>query len=232
MASGNHQNSESSLLRRLFPLRPGWLILWASLYLAIIIGGLLAPPFSLLMSFIRVGSIFSCFVYALLHSGKDHLLVVALFFTFCSDCILAVNNLSVAGVILFAVAQITHFIRLSRNTNYVRTYFFVILAILASMIFVPPEYSLIVCGSAYALTLLANVFLAWRWQRLKPSTASACALLGFVLFAACDLNVAASYGCVIGVLPFAVKGFADYIAWIFYLPSQVALAHTAQTVIK
>lgn len=200
-----------------------WLAVWAAIYLTIIIVGLFFPLSPILTS-VKLLGIFLCLIFAVANFKNDSLLLVALLFTVCADVLLANNNLSTSGVMVFAMAQLAHFVRLSHNGKHVKRFFYFAIVVLAATILFPPEYKIIVYGAIYAITLLSNLALSFRWARSNPSFHSFAALIGFALFLACDVHVFASYLTVVGVLPLEIKRYADYMAWIFYYPSQIAIS--------
>lgn len=205
----------------------GWLITWAAIYLCIILVGLFFP-FSPVLTTVKLVGIFLCLVFAVVNFRDDALLLAALFFTVCADVLLANNNLSTSGVMVFAMAQLAHFVRLGQNGRYTKYYFYGAILILAASILMPPEHKIVVYGAVYALTLLSNLALSFRWAQAEPGFHSLAALAGFALFLACDVHVLTSYLTVIGVLPIELKAYADYMAWIFYYPSQLCVAASSK----
>lgn len=205
----------------------GWLFTWLAIYVAILVLGFFFPG-STLLTFVKLLGIFLCLVFAVINFRSDLLLLAALLFTVCADVLLALNNLSTSGVMVFAMAQLAHFVRLSHNGRHVKRYFYFALVVLSATILLPPDLKILVYAGVYAVTLLCNVALSFRWAKARPSLHSLAALAGFALFAACDIHVAVSYATVIGVLPLELKPFADYMAWFFYYPSQLCISASSR----
>lgn len=201
----------------------GWLAAWGAIYATIIIVGLFWP-LSPVLTMVKLLGIFLCLIFAVVNFRSDLLLLAALLFTVCADVLLAINNLSTSGVMVFAMAQLAHFVRLSHNGRHTKRYFYFALAVLAGTILLPPHLKIVAYGAVYACTLLCNLALAFRWSRQQPGFRSSMALIGFALFLACDLHVLTSYCTVIGLLPLELKPFADYMSWVFYYPSQVCVS--------
>ena len=205
----------------------GWILVWVVIYGTIWLVGLVWP-LSPLLTTVKLLGIFLCLIFAVVNFRNDLLLLAALLFTVCADVLLANNNLSTSGMMVFAMAQLTHFVRLSHNGRHVKRYFYVALAAVAGTILLPPDLKLVAYGAVYAVTLLCNLALAFRWAQSEPGFHSLAALAGFALFLACDAHVLVSYCTVIGILPLELKPFADYMSWVFYYPSQVCLSASSK----
>lgn len=200
-----------------------WLAVWALIYATILTIGLLAPDSEILTS-VKLLGIFLCLIFAVVNFKNDYLLLAALLFTVCADVLLANNNLSTSGVMVFAMAQLAHFVRLSHNGKYIKRYFYFALLVLSLSILLPPDLKIIIYGAVYAVTLLSNLALSFRWAKEDPGFYAFAAVAGFALFLACDFHVLTSYLTVVGVLPFEIKAYADYMAWLFYYPSQLCVS--------
>lgn len=208
-----------------------WITLWSVLYLSFLVLGLIFPD-SLIVSIIKLAGIFLCVLFVLIQFKGDRLIQLAFLCTLAADLVLAADNTAATGVLVFCGAQLAHFMRLNRNGVAARIWLVIALVILVVGALIPPEIGIFFYAAVYAGTLLSNLILAIDWYRRDHSFYSLAALLGFILFIACDLNVAASYGTVIGIFPAAVQGFANYASWVFYFPSQILLAHSSRSMVK
>ena len=93
-----------------------WLTLWSIMFAYFffvgflnLIFGHLVPDFLLaIATFVKVSTILTCLIYTSFFAPKDYLLKAALLFTFTADVILALDNISPFGVILFCFAQYFH----------------------------------------------------------------------------------------------------------------------------
>lgn len=216
--------------KRHFPIRRPWLIAWSIIYAIIIIFGLIFPK-SFVLSAIKITSIFLCFVYVATSFPNDRLLILALFLTCLADTFLAFNNVSLVGLIIFVAAQVTHLIRFDFERYREALILFSVTAF--SMItlvlifqFTTPLY--VVCAF-YGVTLTLNLIAAWRWHSDQPKNPHAlCALIGFLLFCACDICVGASYLSSVGLLSATLYLPANYLVWCFYYPSQIFISNSAK----
>lgn len=189
-------------------------------------------PGALIVTLLKVGSIFLCFLFVAIRNRKDWLLLLALFLTFAADVILAINNVEISGIIVFCLAQSLHFVRLSRNAlKGMIIYTLVIIAILIVNFFYKTNFIYVVAG-VYALFLITNLILAFNSLKRTDSLQAKCAFLGFVLFLICDLCVATSYLSLTGVFPSFLYNLANYCAWLFYLPAQVFLSNSSKTMVQ
>lgn len=195
-----------------------------------IVFGLLAPKHDLLILF-RVGSIVLCLIYAARTFPKDFLLILAMFTTCISDIILALNNISEFGLIVFFATQIIHLLRLA-GAQYKRPILaFAGLAgalIILDLIFALVPLLFLVVG-LYAIAITLNVLAAYRWHRTAPLNLRALfAFLGFILFACCDLMTCVSYLSFTAVLPAFLYIPANFFAWFFYYPSQLFISNSGK----
>ena len=94
-----------------------WLTLWTSMFayfflvgiLNLFFGSRLIPDFLLtIATFTKVSTILTCLIYTSFFAPKDYLLRAALLFTFAADVVLAIDNISPFGLILFCFAQYFH----------------------------------------------------------------------------------------------------------------------------
>lgn len=226
---------ESSSLKTFFrrPALRVWLIIWIIIYSLIIILGSTVQNNDLL-TIIKLGGIILCFVYALRVYPQDHLLHIAMFTTSIADLILAVHNTSEVGIIVFLITQIIHHIRLNdRKISLPLIIFMIIAAICISLSFwlqiIPPIF---VISAFYAIAILSNVYLAWRWhQRQAKNWHASSALFGFILFACCDSCTVISYFSLTGALPALFYALANFFAWFFYYPSQILVSNSSKCAI-
>ena len=94
-----------------------WLTLWFIMFayfflvgfLNLVFGSHLIPDFLLtIATFVKVSTILTCLIYTAFFAPQDYLLKAALLFTFTADVILAIDNISPFGIILFCFAQYFH----------------------------------------------------------------------------------------------------------------------------
>lgn len=207
-----------------------WPAIWAWIFLAIVVLGL-ATPHNFTLTFIKIGGIFLCFVYALRIFPKDHLLQLALLVTFCADIILAVNNTAEAGVLVFLVAQILHTMRLEGKNYITQIISFAGLAVVTMIInlvwqVIPMMY--LICGF-YIVAIVTNIYVSWRWWRQNPQNLQAfCGFLGFLLFLCCDACTGISYLSLNQMFPAFLYAPANFFAWFFYYPSQILVSNSSK----
>ena len=208
-----------------------WLVVWGIIYATILASNFIDPR-ATWTSGIKILGIFLCFIYVILEKQKDKTLALAIGLTFLADLILLVNNTSLAGVVAFCMAQFAHMVRMSKiKMKTFITYMIFMLGVffLAVQAKIDTMYAV---GFVYAVTLFANIILAIKWQRKTGETIAKFAVVGFLLFMACDICVATSYLSLTGVLPFILYMPANYLAWVFYYPSQIFISNSAETVIQ
>jgi hypothetical protein len=193
------------------------------------------------VTILKYTGIMLSFIYARKKFPKDHILHIALGFTLLADTILTFNSVSIFGVLAFCFAQYFHIARFAKikpEAFIAWTIFVFSLIILGWYCEIPDMY---VLAFIYMLSLSANIILTHRWwkhvqNKKKPNdteiVASTSAMFGFILFAACDTNVALSYLSVTGVLPIFVARYANFFAWFFYYPSQVLISNSSAIITK
>lgn len=100
-----------------------WLTLWSIMFAYFFLVGLLnlifdsrlIPDFLLtITTFTKVSTILTCLIYTSFFAPKDYLLKAALLFTFAADVILAIDNISPFGIILFCFCPIFSYLTLRR----------------------------------------------------------------------------------------------------------------------
>ena len=222
------------MLKYFRSLNPKWPIIWISLYLSFSILAIFLPG-SFIVAFLRCSGIFLNLVFVLIYFRKDYLLDIALGFTLIADLILAFDNVSVYGLLMFCFVQFFHFIRLEQITKKsIKPSMIFTYLIFAATIFIV-GFSIVhttiiyILATIYFPTLAYNIYLSFRWQHINPkSTAPSIAIIGFILFFACDTCVGVSYFSSIAVLPAAIQPFANYFAWFFYYPSQIFVANSSK----
>lgn len=204
-----------------------WRVVWVGFYVSILILNFFLQDSWLVKTISCIGIALNV-VYVCYYSPKDHLLQIALAFTLLSDVILAVNNVAFLGVFVFVFAQFFHFMRL---TEFDSRFFLVFLGSLTAIIYVTSLFGLepmFVIGAFYAFLLVANLGISVVWYRRARTQSALSAMVGFLLFVLCDSCVAISYFARIGILPLAIHSYMDYMAWVFYYPSQVFLANSSK----
>lgn len=213
-------------------INPIWLIIWAIIYLAILILGVITPTGDFI-TIIKLGGICLCLLYVVITFPHDYLLILAMLSTSISDIILALNNTSTAGIITFFAVQIFHLLRLNRpKTRAIISYLFTAIILLFINYYLGIFPMLYAVCAFYATTLILNLASAWSWFRADPKDLhAASALLGFTLFLCCDLCVAISYFSLIEILPAFCYGLANFFAWFFYYPSQILVSNSSKCAI-
>ncbi len=208
-----------------------WLKLWVVLYLAIIITGIILPK-SVPITVFTLSGVLLCSIYSIVTFPQDHWLQAAMLTTFVADCIMASDNISVIGLTVFFLAQCLHLYRLLAppETRFRVVWLIIIgsLAMVLNYIFgwVPPLYIIV---GFYALALTLNLLLSWRWRQAEPKSFYAnCALIGFILFACCDLCTVMSYLALMEILPAFCYVLANFLAWFFYYPSQILVSNSSK----
>ena len=196
-----------------------------------LIFGHLVPDFLLtLATLVKVSTILICLIYTSFFAPKDYLLKAALLFTFAADVILAIDNISPFGIILFCFAQYFHtsrFAKISPRFFIIWTFFIILLFIFAHFYQIPAIYA---AGFAYGSSLILNLGLAVQWLKHKTPRfrrAAICNFIGFMLFIACDLTVLISFFSRMQFLPIFLYQPANFICWLFYFPSQILLANSS-----
>ena len=206
-------------------------LIFGILYLCFLVLGLFWPN-SIAVTVLKVGSIFLCFLFSAIHHYKDKLLVLAMLATFVADVILAINNIAVAGVITFCLAQTLHFVRLSQKViRNLISYAVIVIAMIVMAVFRRADLMYVV-GGIYALLLLSNRFMSFRWFISSKKAPAKCAFFGFLLFLLCDLCVAISYLSLTEILPGFLYAIANYAAWVFYLPAQILISNSSKTMLQ
>lgn len=202
-----------------------YLLAWVILYAAFLVLGIFLPN-SIPVAILRLTSILLCLVYVILNYRKDFWLVLALAFTLSADIFLAINHISIAGVLVFCFAQFCHFMRLKKPPLSFCVGFYVCLIVLfaLSLIFrLDPIYLL---AAVYGVLIIYNLILSKNWLKKSRSISSKNAFYGFSLFLCCDILVAFSFLSGIGVLATFIQPIANYFSWFFYLPSQILIANS------
>ena len=204
-----------------------WLTIWLLIYASFLLLDLLVPNFWG-ASLIKYVGIFLCLIYAYQKFRNDHLLILALLFTFLSDTILVWTPWELVGVYCFCFAQFFHLTRLSKGRPKFLILYFVLvflLFIFATLRGINPLYAIAV---VYAGSLVTNVILAGRWYlRDRQDFHARCAFYGFILFLACDICVGTQHLMTDGVFPAQLLPIVSYLIWLFYYPSQVFMANSS-----
>lgn len=209
------------------PIRPLFLLTEILLYILI-----LTSDGSLLVVCSYL-SIVLCFLYALLHVGKGHALMVGgLACTVAADYCLVVSSpiQQLWGMVFFLLAQILYAIKL-HHANTCK----LLLLIRGVLILLAESVAILVLGNksdalalvsvCYYANLIMNILVSClRFRENKLLS------IGFVLFLLCDTVIGLQ--CASGsYLPIGENSilykiiFMDFhLSWFFYLPSQVLIA--------
>lgn len=206
-----------------------WLYIWIAIYVTFMVLGALEYDF-IGVTIIKYLGIVLCLIYAWIKFPKDHLLFFAMFFAVVADLILIFDNSSTLGVFAFCIVQFLHIIRISTarfSLTPLIVYVFVILCVISAglILNLPPIYSV---ASVYAATIITNLYLAYRWYKVKHNTPATCAWYGFLLFFICDVFVMLSFFSSTGVLSSELTFIFNYFAWTFYYPSQVLISNSSK----
>ncbi|MBR3414449.1 hypothetical protein IKG73_00300 [Candidatus Saccharibacteria bacterium] len=216
------------MMKKLKELGISWIVVWFLVYVAFLILGMNKEN-EVITTTLKYGGLVLCFIYTLVYSRKDVFLVIALGLTVIADGILIYNNASEIGVLVFIFVQMAHFLRFSRIRAISP-----ILPILASALVIilgmlqKEIPTMFILAISYGILMFTNIFEAFCWYRESRSAAAKYALIGFILFFICDLFVGLSFVTTTTTLPHTVTLFANYMAWVFYLPSQVFLAFSGK----
>ncbi len=215
-----------------------WLAIWIAIYGGFLTLGLIMPPAWIGVTVLKYLGIVLVLFYAIKKFPKDHLLHLALLFTLLADTILALGkmDLYIYGVLVFCFAQFFHFTRLvsirKPHTKNLLFYFLIVVLTLFAGVFIERIQPIYVAGFIYGTTLIFNIFLAHSWYRRDQNVPSSCAWYGFLLFIACDICVAFSYLSHAGILVSSVGPVADYLAWLFYYPSQILISNSSKSMLQ
>lgn len=208
-----------------------WPAIWAWIYLANIILGLVNPSSTILM-FIRLSGIFLCLAYSIIKFPKDHLLHLALLATSIADIVLAINNTAEIGIFIFLIAQVIHLIRLDGGKR-ARTPLIIfcaigLLALIGNLYFGGIPIIYVICGF-YLAAILLNIYFSYQWFIHDQTNPRAfMSLLGFILFMCCDTCTAMSYMSLNNMIYPFFYAPANYLAWIFYYPSQILVSNSSK----
>lgn len=216
-----------SIFKHFYQSERRWLQIWSLIYFGFLLLGLVFPHF-IGVTILRYTGICLCLIYAYARAKNDHLLLIALFFTLLADTILVINSTSMVGVFVFCFPQFFHLARLRKIQPKALTfYFFTIILVFFFGVSQKIE-PIFVVAAIYATALLLNFGLARRWHRQEPHNLTASsAFFGFLLFLSCDFCVVNSYLSYTGFWPAAIYPIANYLAWVFYFPSQVLVANSS-----
>lgn len=201
-----------------------WLILWLLIYVAFLTLEIITGK-CLAVTILKYSGLVVCFLYVLIYAREDVFLVLALLFTLVADGILAFDNISESGVLVFILVQSLHLLRFSqiRRTSPIIPLLLAALVIVVGVI--QKEVPLMfVLAIAYGVLIFTNIYEAYKWHRVDKSGPSRCALFGFILFFLCDLSVGISYLTTTATWPHTINILTSYFAWVFYLPAQVLIA--------
>ena len=211
-----------------------WRLIWLFIFSGFVTLDAFFPGF-FGITFLKLLGIGLCLVYVIQKHREDYLLQLAFAATFIADLLLAVNNTSLFGVYVFAIAQFLHFSRLSK----LKPRYIGLIGASISVFFLATAafgaYSIILMGAIYAFFLISNLVLAFSWYksaRGQKKNPAFCALAGFIFFACCDLCVTGSFFSGLHAMPFFFKRLFDFFAWVFYYPSQVLISNSSKVTKK
>lgn len=207
-----------------------WCYIWIFIFCGFLALDAFFPHF-FGVTFLKILGIVLCPIYVAITYKEDRLLLLAFCFTLVADILLAFNNASLFGVFSFIMAQFTHFARL-RNLKKNQ---FIIISIIITISFLLSVtlgfMALFLLGTLYAFFLVSNLIYSYNWKKHakgKEKRSACFAFYGFLLFALCDICAASSFFCAIHAFPLLLKRLFDYLCWVFYYPSQIALSNSTK----
>lgn len=164
-------------------------------------------------------------------NSDARLMVLVMGFTLASDIILLLTRQFTVGLILFVIVQSLYSIRIQKRFivgwAFIKGAFFII-CLLFFMQRMPERlnYALMLAlGAFYALLFLWNI-LAITIRKSNNDYDRRLFLVGLVLYALCDINVAIyNFPSFFesNALMSRIYAFSGLAMWLFYLPGQVAL---------
>lgn len=221
--------SLKSLFRYLCSVDRIWLVIWLVIFSSFLLLDLISPQF-IGVTVLKYLGILLNLVYSRRKFPKDYLLQIALLFTLLADTILAINHTALTGVFTFCFAQLFHLARLNPKLSpklIISATLIILLVFYFSILQqILPMFAI---SAIYAFFLISNLFSARRWYRQSLSIYALHALLGFCLFICCDVFVSISYLSHLTLLPSFLYPLANYLAWVFYYPSQIFIANSSTT---
>ena len=206
-----------------------WVAIWCTIYASFLVSGLLFPDGNIITTIIRYLGIFLNLVYVHRNFRKDALLTIAILFTFLADTILMLDNSAFIGVFIFAVTQCFHFLRITglRSKHFIT--FLVLVTVMLYLAKLTGLDFMLVMGGIYASLLVLNIIFSLRWYFKERTGNALAASIGFILFTLCDTCVMLSYFSRTGGLPMAILPVVNYLAWVFYYPSQIFIINSSKT---
>lgn len=184
---------------------------------------------------IKYISIFVCFFYIITqregrYRTRDGTVVkLAIFFTLVSDTFLLMLGKYELGVTSFIVVQLLYWCRLQEEKNcnvfwQILVAIFIIVALYFAGIMI--NYLLVVSVSYFVLIVMNTGYALLQSKNLLF-------VLGMVLFLLCDINVACYNLTAYIELPRDlyenIYAISSKLIWLFYLPSQVCLVFSVET---
>ena len=173
----------------------------------------------LLSTWLKFSSVILCFSLTLF-SKRDALLIAALALTIAADWFLLIQNIHLAGVLIFCIVQIIYNVR--HGSSLVSTGIYLFLCA-ASAILIGVFFNLGAINTTailYAALILRAAFFGFKTKNFNV-------IAGMCLFLLCDLSVALHNASQAGfVLPPTLSAVAAFSMWLFYLPSQFLLAQS------
>lgn len=164
--------------------------------------------------------------------NKDgRLMVFVMSLTLASDVILLLTRQFTVGLVLFVIVQGLYSVRIQKRLVVKRVFIngAVFIACLLFFIQMMPDrfnYALMLAlGAFYAFLFIWNIF-SLSVQKSKDSYDSRLFVIGLILYALCDINVAIyNFPSFFDSNVFLSRIYASsgLAMWLFYLPGQVAL---------
>lgn len=208
-----------------------WWGIWFIFYLLILSLSIIAPT-SFALNLIKVLSILGCLIFVCLEYHKDESLMLAMFLTLVADFLLAFHENLFYGTFTFFITQLLHFYRLTSKFRMTMIYGFIaLICIFFGKIEIANQSldPMIILCLFYAGAIIANIVASALWHHQTPKNPySKAALLGFILFLACDSCVALSYLSTTGTLPANLAVIFNFLAWFFYYPSQILVSNSSK----
>jgi len=192
-------------------------------------------------AYLKLLSIGICLVFLLISvyqspENKDsRLMALIMGFTFFSDIFLLLTRQFIIGLILFIVVQSLYAIRIHQKLKLTQMLTLALALIFSLIFFVQWMHQPFGFGLLLALGIFYALLFAWNliWLTYKLSNDASKTdyslrlfMLGMVLYALCDINVAIyNFPSFFTSSPLMTRiyGFSPLGMWLFYLPGQVAL---------
>ena len=197
-----------------------WLLIWILIYLSFILLDILMPHFPGTALLKYVG-IFLCVIYAYQKYHSDSMLILA-------DTILVWTPYEVAGVYVFCIAQLLHFLRLTNTKPEIFAAYAAAISLFFAFAIVQGLYPIYAICIVYAMLLIGNFVLSRRRYSIqKKDYRARCCYYAFIAFLCCDICVATRHLMFDGLIPMQNLELVAFLVWVFYYPSQVLMANSS-----